>query len=477
MEAGQCKVRKLYSYVGLQDGSAGIHDQQLLNDLNNVTFKDQRWQNALCYLAEHGYTENPAACRALLAEGAKAWGFWTLSDLVLDALLPHIMSDTELGPSRRCTCFPGEDARCSASSASSVAKMPRTFRALRDARVTVEKGDDKLRQCGFFGIFEAALILAVIAISIAYGYHICYVVSPGVTEAFGFAIFIAKAASMAISILTGFSYLTMARRFINPMYNCLPHGGFLVRLLLDRHKELHVFIGVCICLFSVVHIVAHSVSTSPGLHFNSPENINKLLRRSEKSGLIPHFSSNYQLYIQTVPGITGLILTALLALMAYTSRKAKRAKNFECFMYTHYVVLVLWPVVLYLHGSQQWLGIGVPLILICGIVPIALCLIGWLPRLFGCACGKRANIGSVVVREGKPGSTEGALVQLQIRKPSFWRFKPGMYAFLCVPELAPGQWHPFTVSSGLDDVHVEMLGFWSSSFRSHRERESCWFQR
>lgn len=32
-----------------------------------------------------------------------------------------------------------------------------------------------------------------------------------------------------------------------------------------------------------------------------------------------------------------------------------------------------------------------------------------------------------------------------------------MYAFICMPEYAPLQWHPFTITSGEDDHTVNFL--------------------
>jgi len=35
--------------------------------------------------------------------------------------------------------------------------------------------------------------------------------------------------------------------------------------------------------------------------------------------------------------------------------------------------------------------------------------------------------------------------------------RPGMYAFICMPEYAPFQWHPFTICSGIEDSTVDFL--------------------
>ena len=40
----------------------------------------------------------------------------------------------------------------------------------------------------------------------------------------------------------------------------------------------------------------------------------------------------------------------------------------ECFWKLHNVAIILWPLLLFFHGSQGWVGIGIPLvILVCGL--------------------------------------------------------------------------------------------------------------
>jgi NAD(P)H-flavin reductase len=72
--------------------------------------------------------------------------------------------------------------------------------------------------------------------------------------------------------------------------------------------------------------------------------------------------------------------------------------------------------------------------------------------------GSAVRIASAVIRPGKGGCPKGALTHLAITKPTgLWTFAQGMYAFVCMPEYAPMQWHPFTICSGKSDGHVEFL--------------------
>ena len=54
-----------------------------------------------------------------------------------------------------------------------------------------------------------------------------------------------------------------------------------------------------------------------------------------------------------------------------------------------------------------------------------------------------------------------------MKKPSAVT-KPGQYVFLCVPEIALYEWHPFTLtSSPYEDflsVHIRVVGDWTSAF-------------
>ena len=55
-------------------------------------------------------------------------------------------------------------------------------------------------------------------------------------------------------------------------------------------------------------------------------------------------------------------------------------------------------------------------------------------------------------------------MELRFRKPSF-KYRPGMWLFLNVPDVSAWQWHPFTISSAPDDpfvsVHIRQAGDWT----------------
>ena len=44
----------------------------------------------------------------------------------------------------------------------------------------------------------------------------------------------------------------------------------------------------------------------------------------------------------------------------------------EFFWKLHNVAIFLWPILLFLHGSQGWIGIGIPLVIVVSGLPIVL---------------------------------------------------------------------------------------------------------
>ena len=68
------------------------------------------------------------------------------------------------------------------------------------------------------------------------------------------------------------------------------------------------------------------------------------------------------------------------------------------------------------------------------------------------------------------------VVEVQIKKPSCVT-KAGQYVFLCCPEIAAYEWHPFTLTSSPHEefisVHIRVVGDWTKKFA---ERVGCDFE-
>ena len=69
---------------------------------------------------------------------------------------------------------------------------------------------------------------------------------------------------------------------------------------------------------------------------------------------------------------------------------------------------------------------------------------------------------------------ETVRINVTIPHHRYWSYKAGQYIFLQVPELSYFQWHPFTISTCIDNemqVHVKTDGDWTSKLRGLAKEE------
>jgi len=284
---------------------------------------------------------------------------------------------------------------------------------------------------------------------------------------------------MMAACWTGILYWTMAREFLSGLYRCTRGRSVLVAPL-DGHKDLHIMSGMALCATAVEHTVAHMIGTVPGImKAEDASKLNEVVGCANKnttSGYITGADLSFlqwpscpfetvprtieEVLFKTVPGLTGILLLGLLYAIYKTGRDERRKTHFDLFWYVHNVGIILWPVLLFIHGTNGWIGVGFPLVAFTAFLPIA--LYAWNRVCRGLRyylfVGKAVKIIHARVRPGKGGGPDGALTYLRISPPPYlWNFKPGMYAFICMPQYAPLQWHPFTICSGKDDPTVDFL--------------------
>ncbi|CAK0880171.1 unnamed protein product, partial [Prorocentrum cordatum] len=471
--------------------------------LSRATFGDQRWESAAAYLRAHGLATE-GAVREILLEGAAAFGSWRLSDAALDPLVHQVLGAGGAGLS------PGLESWVGQSRAAADAPLQRERTVdLRLARTLTVSGQEppdpeaaqgiRFRGTGgpsrdrgrgdvmeeWAGVVDAitlrrfkwGLALLMTVVSFANAIWVFFVKYAGILELFTWPIIFARAGGLGAAMLTGLLYLTMARTFMKQFYKF--HGvSSKVLMVLDGHKDVHIFLGRCLVVTSAVHVLAHLLSTVPALRYVTAERLNAFLacaNREEALSGMPSFDllqwpacpleissegMGWRLLWQSTPGVTGLMLTGLMALLAWTGRARARSANFERFWYAHNFALVAWPLLMFVHGSNQWIGVGFPLVAFTTSVPLCLYLVDRVGRLlrFYAFGGRAVQIADAVIRPGKDGGPSGALTHLAVTRPTgLWTFAPGMYAFVCLPEYAPLQWHPLTICSGKNDEYVEFI--------------------
>lgn len=116
-----------------------------------------------------------------------------------------------------------------------------------------------------------------------------------------------------------------------------------------------------------------------------------------------------------------------------------RHKNWELFKYFHFIFLALIPAVI-MHAASAWYFM---------LGGIAFWLIDASIR-FACVVTPPARLlqDGIVVHEVDNGYTE--------LRMDWTHAEPGQFAWLKVPSISSWEWHPFSLSSGIDDGFAQM---------------------
>ncbi|KAF9157342.1 hypothetical protein BGX21_005818 [Mortierella sp. AD011] len=225
--------------------------------------------------------------------------------------------------------------------------------------------------------------------------------------------------------------------------------SFLNKLIpIDENIWFHKITAYSILVCTTVHAVGHYV------------NFYKMDRLYREPGHSPEFGmSAAELLYKSPAGITGHIMLLSMVLMYTTAKQSGRNKSFEAFWYTHHLAFVMLGALMF-HGigcivrdkfgncrgyeSYRYLAIGYTLYIIERFI--------------------RAYRARLDTRLVKAIQHPAGVIELQIQKPSF-KYKPGQYLFLNVPDISNYEWHPFTItSSPFEDyvsVHIRQVGDWT----------------
>jgi predicted ferric reductase/Ca2+-binding EF-hand superfamily protein len=203
---------------------------------------------------------------------------------------------------------------------------------------------------------------------------------------------------------------------------------FLGRALpIDDAVAFHRIVGHTLFAFALAHTAAVSVAWLRG-----------------------HATGHLGIFLH-LRGATGLALLAVFGVMwAFALDVVRRKGRFELFYLTH-LLYVAWLGLAIAHGPHFLWFAGLPL---AGFAVEQLLRV----RRRGVAA---AVTSSQALRSG--------VVRLEIEKPTPFRAGPDDYAFLRIPSIARGEWHPFTISSAPERgslvFHVRALGNWTKALR------------
>lgn len=195
---------------------------------------------------------------------------------------------------------------------------------------------------------------------------------------------------------------------------------------IDDSVEAHRLVAEVLFALSVIHTVAHLVNLGLGVQ--------------PWSSL---WSGAY---------LTGLLLLWVFAILwIFSRRRVRRSGDFEAFHFVH-LLYVPWLALALLHGPVFWMWVSLPLF---GYV------VERLIRVLS-----RSHPTEVVSATVLPAG----VTRLDVRRPFDFDYRAGDYAFFRLPDVARGEWHPFTLTSAPEQkdvitIHVRALGDWTRALR------------
>ncbi|KAJ3728688.1 NADPH oxidase [Lentinula raphanica] len=262
-------------------------------------------------------------------------------------------------------------------------------------------------------------------------------------KALGAGFTIARASALLCHVDVIFILLPICRNFISFMRRT-PLGTVIP---FDKNITFHKAVGWSICIWSMVHTLAHIVNVV---------NLAIQSANTTKQRVI-----NFLLIcVEAGPAITGWIMWAALGTMAWYAREEKRRQNFERFWYTHHLFIVFF-INWQLHGmfcmikpdrppycSYNTIGVFWRYWIVGGVI--------WVfERILREVRSRHRTYISKVIQH--PSN----VMELQIKKEKTTT-RAGQYIFINCPEISYFQWHPFTLTSAPEEdyisVHIRIVG-------------------
>lgn len=316
--------------------------------------------------------------------------------------------------------------------------------------------------------FKVALFVFILFQMILFGLYVVFYMTPETWDTIGLPILIARGSAYGACFWTAVLFLTMSRDLISFVVRirCVRDSQWAMQFL-NSYKELHIFSAYEVLLDGMLHALMHHIGTFVALEKYSGKELNQVFVCSKEKDDIPdgylgkaivNFLKPFQWPscpfpedadvgyfdgVLSTPGITGYLLMIVICALGWFSRRKSRKANFRLFYVLHHLLVPAWVLLLILHGANDWVGLGFPLVILVAGIPLA--TYGWtrIRRSYLSYC-----CGAEVVSATK--SHTGKLLRLEIEVPrGYYKCKVGQYAYINIPEIGWSEWHPFTISSSL----------------------------
>ena len=248
-----------------------------------------------------------------------------------------------------------------------------------------------------------------------------------------------------------FLLLSMARYFSTMLRRSYRISRFINW---DLSQEFHMYLAIFATILGTLHGIAHLTGDFVWIsNAYRPTRLDALLGPPN----VREFNT-YRDLVGSLPGITGILALAFFYIIGLTSSPWIRKKNYEIFQLGH---LLMYPIIgmLMAHGTKRILQY--PMLGFFLAFPTLLILVERTYRTF--FSGLYRIEATIRVLD-----SETVEIKANIPGGKLFRYQPGQYVFLQVPELSFFQWHPFTVSVCYDrymQLNIKTDGNWTKRLR------------
>ncbi|WWC64968.1 uncharacterized protein I303_107582 [Kwoniella dejecticola CBS 10117] len=297
---------------------------------------------------------------------------------------------------------------------------------------------------------EVVFIGLVIGSMIGFGLWQClkYGLETRYTAAFGWGVVMAKTCAGALYPTLFFLILSMSRNF-----STFLRRWYLVSRFInwDLSQSFHIKMSLAAIALATLHAIGH---LSGSFVFGSKPNRQDAVAVVLSPDLVPR---PYIEYIRSLPGFTGLTALGLFYLILLLSIPPVRRWNYEVFQLGH---LLMYPIIglLMAHGTAKLLQ-G-PMLGYFLAFPTLLVVVERITRVF---IGFRHIEATIQILD-----SETVQIAASISPFTAQRYRPGQYVFMQVPSISFFQWHPFTVSTCVNNqlhLHIKTDGNWTQKLR------------
>ncbi|XP_020252628.1 putative respiratory burst oxidase homolog protein H isoform X2 [Asparagus officinalis] len=285
-------------------------------------------------------------------------------------------------------------------------------------------------------------------------------------EVMGYCVCIAKGAAETLKLNMALVLLPVCRNTLTSLRSTAL-GSFIP---FDDNINFHKVIAAGITGAALVHTASHIACDFPRL-ISCPET--KFM-----NALGPNFhhkQPTWPFLLSSTAGFTGIIMIIIMAfcftLATHSFRRnviklpspLHHLAGFNAFWYAHHLLILVY-VLLVCHGyfifltrewykKTTWMYLAVPV------------------TFYACErLTRKVRENSYHATVIKASIYPGNVLSIQMKKPSGFKYRSGMYLFVKCPDVSNFEWHPFSITSAPGDdylsVHIRTLGDWTTALRT-----------